>query len=206
MYLAALGDIHGNLPALDAALHAIDDAGILTVLNTGDCVGGGAGSNEVLDRLRERRMLSVQGEMDRQVLHFLRKREPLRKKLDPAEFAMLERAYESLASRNLEALRDLPKKREIIMEGIGICLFHGVPTSQSDFLKEDDDLNRFRRIREISECRLYISGGTHKRFFRFVDEALFVNPGAVDTPGAAQFAIIDTETNPWSVRFEQAPY
>ncbi len=73
MLMAALGDIHGNLPALQAVLDAIDAEGIQTVVNTGDTVVGYPWPDDVIARLRERDVPSAQSESDRTVFRLARK-------------------------------------------------------------------------------------------------------------------------------------
>lgn len=210
MYLAAIGDIHGNLPALEAVVAAIDDAGIQTIVNTGDAVVGHPWPNEVIALLRSRNIPSVQGELDRRVVHFLRKQETLRRKLSQDEFDALTKTFAAIQSNNLEFLRNLPRHRMLHVEGIDICVCHGTPTSQSDTLGEEDQPGKFRRVREMTNAHIVISGATHRPFSRTVDATLFVNPGAVGvaTAGArtAVYAIVDTETEPWEARIQELSY
>ncbi|MCX5771072.1 MAG: metallophosphoesterase family protein [Candidatus Hydrogenedentes bacterium] len=210
MYLAAIGDIHGNLPALEAVLAAIDEQGIQTVVNAGDLVVGHPWPNEVIDLTRNRNIPSVQGELDRRVVHFLRKQETLRRKLSEDEFEALRQTHVAIQSYNLEFLRSLPRRRMLHVEGIDICVCHGTPTSQSDTLDEEDPPGKFRRARELTNAQIVISGATHRPFSRTVDGTLFVNPGSAGmSPGVARvatYAIVDTETDPWEARIQELDY
>ncbi|MGI9020275.1 MAG: metallophosphoesterase family protein [Solirubrobacterales bacterium] len=72
MRLAILSDIHGNLPALEAVLGTIDEAGIDQVWCLGDVVGYGAQPDECTEAVSERcevclvgnHDLAVTGELD----------------------------------------------------------------------------------------------------------------------------------------------
>src|SRR5437016_12986895 len=67
MSVAALYDVHGNLPALEAVLAEIpDDA---TILVGGDVVAGGAQPSETLERLRALgdRIVWIRGNADREL-------------------------------------------------------------------------------------------------------------------------------------------
>ena len=205
MYMAAIGHVHGNLPALTAVLDALDDEGILTVLNTGDSVGGSM-SNEIVEVLRERNVLSVLEEADRRVVHFLRKRATLQKKCSPEEFAALEQAFESLHPENIEYLRSLPRSKTYEFEGIHILLCSGTPSNPAGTLSEDDSEDMFRRQREIANADIIIGGGTHDAYARTVDGTLFVSPGACGQEHIATYALIDTEVQPWTVRFCETKY
>lgn len=196
MYLAAIGNIGGNLPALEAVLGAIDDAGMQVIFNTGNCAVGKGRVNECISLLRERKAVSVQGEEDRRLVHFLRKRETLRRKLAPEQFARLEEAHAIITSENLEYLRCLPRSRFISYETVTYALFHGTPTSQTDHLNADDSDDRFRRVREAANTEILVFNGGAEGFQRVIDACLFVGAGAVDAPEPG-YAVVDTEIRPW---------
>jgi diadenosine tetraphosphatase ApaH/serine/threonine PP2A family protein phosphatase len=64
MKVAILTDIHSNLPALEAVLAAIDEAGIETSWCLGDVVGYGANPDECARTVSERCDLSLVGNHD----------------------------------------------------------------------------------------------------------------------------------------------
>ncbi len=64
MRIAVLSDIHGNLPALLAALETLEHHQYDTIINLGDQVGYGPFPNEVIDLLRERGVSTVLGNHD----------------------------------------------------------------------------------------------------------------------------------------------
>jgi len=65
--LAVVGDIHGNLPALQAALHDAKQRGAGLVVSTGDIVGYGPWPQGCIDLLREHGVPVAQGNYDRGV-------------------------------------------------------------------------------------------------------------------------------------------
>ncbi len=209
MILATFGDIHGHLPALKAVLAAIDEAGIQTIVNTGDCVLGGRWPNEVVDLLRDRSLPTAQGLMDRHVARFIRSEKKLRKHY-PDEFDTVAATYEQLHGDNIEYLLGLHKVITDTVDGITIACCHGTPGSVNHVLHENDDLNHFRRQRERADTNILVCGQTHEPFAREVDGTLFVNPGAVslspDVHGTASYAIISTEEEPWHATFHTIDY
>ena len=64
MIYGVLGDIHGNLDALDSVLEFFDASGVERILCVGDVVGYGAQPNECVARLREREAVCVVGNHD----------------------------------------------------------------------------------------------------------------------------------------------
>ena len=210
MLLAAIGDIHGNLPALEAVLAAIDDAGIHTIVNTGDCVVGHPWPNEVVALLRARRIPTVQGESDRLAARLERKRARIERETAPDQLASIRETHEALLSSNLEYLAGLPRVLTVEVDGISVCVCHGTPQSQSDSLRAGDELSAFRRIREAANTDIVICGRTHVSFSKLADNALFANPGSVGVSAsgeaAAQYMTISTETEPWEARLYSVPY
>ncbi len=64
MRYGIIGDIHGNLDALDAVLEVLDREGVDSTLCIGDIVGYGAEPSACVQRLRERGIESVAGNHD----------------------------------------------------------------------------------------------------------------------------------------------
>lgn len=210
MLCAAIGDIHANLPALDAVLEAIDDAGIHTIVNTGDCVVGGAWPNEVIAVLRARSIPSVQGDWDRYTARFHRQRKTLEKTLRTEDLAAIEWTYEATTSDGLEYLAGLPKERTLTVDGIVIHLCHEGRQNATESVEDAQVLARFRRLREATQAHVIVCGHARVPSMRWVDDTLVVNPGGVGNceklGQVARFAIIDTEQDPWTAHFHEIPY
>ncbi len=65
MRYALISDIHGNLPALEAALASIDALGRpVSIFHLGDLVGYGPWPNEVVLLLEQRNITGVAGNYD----------------------------------------------------------------------------------------------------------------------------------------------
>lgn len=64
MKYGILGDIHGNLSALDIALAVFRDERVERILSVGDVVGYGAAPRECIERLREHDAIVVKGNHD----------------------------------------------------------------------------------------------------------------------------------------------
>jgi len=205
MLLAVFGDIHGNFPAFEAVMKHIDGRGIQTIVNAGDSVAGFWWPNEVIEHLRMRRIYSVQGTMDRRAVLFQRGPIKTRTKLSEEVTRDIEWTHYHCRSDNLEFLRALPKRRMFAVEGFSVFVCHGSPTSQDDGLHDSDPDRAFKRQREFANTHIIISGQTHERFCRTVDDTLFVNPGSIGYDaqglGTAHYAVIDTDVRPFSVEF-----
>ena len=118
MRLAAISDIHANLPALEATLEAVEDAAVEEIWCLGDVVGYGADPDACADLIRERCAICLVGNHDLAVLGGL----------DIASFSeaaaeAVAWTRENVAERTLELLRELEPAGD--REGIG--LFHASP-------------------------------------------------------------------------------
>jgi diadenosine tetraphosphatase ApaH/serine/threonine PP2A family protein phosphatase len=116
--LAAISDIHANLPALEATLDAIEAAGVEETWCLGDIVGYGAEPDACADLVRERCAICLVGNHDLAVLGAL----------DVAAFseaaaAAVDWTRENVAERTLAMLREL----EPLASRGGIGLFHASP-------------------------------------------------------------------------------
>jgi len=64
MKYGVLGDIHGNLSALDRVLERFEEEGVEQVISVGDVVGYGAAPRECIERVREADAVVVLGNHD----------------------------------------------------------------------------------------------------------------------------------------------
>ncbi len=118
MRIAAITDVHANLPALEAVLTQTEAAGIEEVWCLGDVVGYGVEPDACADLVRERCDLCLVGNHDLAVLGAL----------DVASFseaaaAAVRWTRDNIAERTLEFLRELEPSGE--QRGIG--LYHASP-------------------------------------------------------------------------------
>ena len=207
MLMAALGDVHGNIQALQQALEIIDDLGIQLVVNTGDLVVGHPYPNEVIDLVQQRDIPSVQGKFDRLIGLFERRNRRLIEKLAEENRARLEETHRLLRLEHVEYLRNLPHRWHRTAESIEILLCHGSPESPTEAIDPHAPESRFLRAREAANARLIILGMTHQPFTRTIADTWFVNPGPLGFPvsgsSAGTFALIDTDSDPWRVEFRE---
>jgi putative phosphoesterase len=172
--VAALYDVHGNLPALQAVLADARCADVDVVVSGGD-VCAGPMPLEVLRLMEERGALFVRGNADRELTGW------------PAE---------RLAEGQLETLRSWPTTRTIEVAGLGEVVFcHGSPRA------DDEILTRITPDEVIDEaCEgapIVVCGHTHVQYDRAVGRSRVVNAGSVGMPyegrTAAYWALLGPE-------------
>lgn len=118
MRVAAITDVHANLPALEAVLGDIDAAGIETIWCLGDVLGYGVEPDACADLVRERCDLCLVGNHDLAVLGGLDITS-----FSEAAAVAVEWTRSNVAKRTLEFLRGLEPQGE--RSEIG--LFHASP-------------------------------------------------------------------------------
>ena len=198
MLLAAIGDIRGDLAALEAVLAALDNEGIQTIVQTGNIAVGGPYPGPVIALLRDRNIPCVQGEEDRILMRAVRKHETLAKKLPPDLWAAVQQAYADLTSAEVEFLRHLPRQRALSVDGVSISISHGLPAEAREMLSPETSRSRLQRQREAVSASLYLSGGGPEFLAREIDGALFICPGPLQGPAGPRYALISTEALPWT--------
>ncbi len=171
MRVAALYDIHGNLPALDAVLAEAADAE--TIVIGGDVVGG-AFPAETVERLRALGdgALWLRGNAERELVE-----PPAGAAGPPPE--ELERMRSTLGGGQIEFLYGLPERVELELEGIGRVLFcHATPWNDLDIVTPLTSDERIDRILDGVDADLVVAGHTHMQDRR----ACWLNPGSVGMP------------------------
>ena len=182
MRVALIGDVHGNLPALEAVLQHAHGQRIEAIWNVGDFVGYGASPNRVIERLRQEHAVSIVGNYDRKVLRFRKKSKTWRKKKESQKFLAFQWACHALDQENCQYLGSLPQERVLQIEGRRVLLTHGSPASEKEHLTPDTPEERLRALASTVEASLVICGHSHRPFSREVDGVRFINTGSVGRP------------------------
>lgn len=159
MRVAALYDVHGNLPALEAVLGDPRCTDVDAIVCGGDlCAGPMPG--DVLRLIKQQDALFVRGNADRELTGW------------PAE---------QLAAEQLEELRSWPTRLTLDVNGVGSVLFcHGS-------LRSDDEiLTAITPDEAVAEAcggaAVVVAGHTHVQFDRVAGATRLVNAGSVGMP------------------------
>jgi len=178
--VAALYDIHGNLPALDAVLPEVDADVILV---GGDFVLG-PWPAETYERLRslEGDVRFIRGNADREVAE---------EKPGRAPPELMEFARGRLPDEALSFLRSLP-----LTETIGGVLFcHATPRNDEEIFTRISPDERWAEALAGLTAEVVVCGHTHVQFDRRVGDVRLVNAGSIGMPyerePGAYWALLD---------------
>ena len=218
MRIAAVSDIHGNLPALEAVLADIAQRGADVTVNLGDILSGPLQPAATADRLMPLDMPTVAGNHERQVLtHAL-------ERMGEAD----RYAYDNISELHRAWLRSLPSTLRLTPD---VLLVHGTPSTDLVYWLEsvDERGQRPATYAEVLEragdaaASLILCGHTHvPRSVQLDDGRLIVNPGSVGlqayedvhphphraqngTPHA-RYAIVERRGSAWQVEHIAVPY
>lgn len=228
---AAISDIHGNLPALDAVLADIATAHVDGIVNLGDILSGPLWAAATADRLMPLQLPTIAGNHERQLLTQARERMSASDAHTDAELLPAQRAW----------LARLPPTLALSDE---VFCCHGTPTSDLQYFLETvvpgfaglglgANGVRAATLAEATERAgpalqgvvhgLILCGHTHvPRLLRLADGRLIVNPGSVGLPGFdddhghphvienraphARYALLERGSAGWSVQLRAVAY
>jgi putative phosphoesterase len=182
MRVAAIYDIHGNLPALEAVLEEIRQAEVDQVVVGGDVVPGPM-PRETLRCLLDLNIpvQLIQGNGESAVLAQMAGKDPA---------ALPEQAREAVRwtaeQLDFEAERLLsgwPKTLRLEIPGLGEVLFcHATPRSDTECFTRLTPEDRLLPIFEGPNVPVVVCGHTHMQFDRMIGRIRVVNAGSLGMP------------------------
>jgi predicted phosphodiesterase len=223
--LAVVSDIHGNLPALQAALAQIDAEGIAHVVNLGDIASGPLWPRQTVEALMARAWPTIAGNHERQALAATPSAD------DDDGFAAAE-----LGAAQRAWLQGLPPTLSLFDDAV--LAVHGTPDSDLLALLEvvtpghqpggdpgvraasADEVRQ--RLGPAPRSDVLLCGHTHVQRAVMVDERLIVNPGSVGRPAFrhdaphpfrvesgsphARWAVLERRGRTWHVQLRATAY
>ena len=183
--VAAIYDVHGNLPALEAVLADLQSVSPDLTVVGGDVVAGPMPTG-VLDRLAALgdSICFVRGNADREVVAAYDDGACIEATdlADPAERTAAY-AASKIDREHRDLLTSFPERHIVEVEGLGRALFcHGSPRSDEEIVTAATTEGRLREILAGVDQDLVVCGHTHAQFDRRVDSKRVINAGSVGMP------------------------
>jgi predicted phosphodiesterase len=183
--LTIFGDIHGNLPALQAILADMDAKGLEKRYCLGDLVGYGTFPNEVIAEIRTRGYPTLMGNYDQGVGN----------SSDDCGCAYTKPEDEALGKRsiawtnarttdeNKAFLRGLHSQLPLQLGDLRVMLVHGSPRRINEYLFEDRPASSLERLLDQVDSDVLVCGHTHLPYHRILPSGRqVVNAGSVGKP------------------------
>ncbi|MGH2755338.1 MAG: metallophosphoesterase family protein [Actinomycetota bacterium] len=180
MRVAALYDIHGNLPALRAVLTDVERAGADLVLFGGDLAWGPL-PRETMDVVMtfEENALFVRGNADREVAARLGTEDGL----DDWVAAVNTWAADELTQLQRDFLQAQSDSAVLDIDGVGPVFFcHGSPRSDEENITTATPDDRLEEMLAAVMQPTVVCGHTHAQFERGIGSRMIVNAGSVGLP------------------------
>jgi predicted phosphodiesterase len=184
MRVAALYDIHANVPALDAVLAELERAGVDRVVIGGDVVPGPL-PVETLARLRTLgdRAEFVRGNGDRWVVDAFDASGSMTEQDERPQRPWAAWTAQAIDRRDRDLLASFPDRVVLDVDGLGPTLFcHGSPRDDEELLTALTPERRWRSALEGVGELVVVCGHTHAQFDRQLGPWRVVNAGAVGLP------------------------
>ncbi len=193
MRVAALYDIHGNLPALEAVLNDVRSAGVDRVVVGGDVIPGPM-PRETLDLLVDLEIPTqfIYGNGELAVLAQIAATDPSAvtywgttsgEPLPEPLRDVLRWTGRQLDSQHEQTLRSWPGTLGLDLPGVGSVLFcHGTPRSETEAFTRLTPEDRLLPTFQGLDRTVVVCGHTHMQFDRMIGATRVVNAGSVGMP------------------------
>ncbi|MBA3262477.1 MAG: metallophosphoesterase family protein [Thermoleophilaceae bacterium] len=210
--VAVITDVHGNLPALEASLSAIEEIGVDAVYCGGDLVGYGPYPNEVCRLVEERGIPTIYGNYDYAIGRDLEDCGCAYRDQHDRELGQLsvDWTLEHTDRRSKDFMHGLPFDLRFELGGRRVRLVHGSPRKVNEYLFADKPARTFERIAAGADCDVLVFGHTHEPWVAEYAGVLFVNCGSVGKPKdgdpRAGFAMLRAEGDGVVAEIERVEY
>jgi putative phosphoesterase len=178
MRVAAISDIHGNLPALEAVLADVAKAHPDLIVVCGDVASGPlpAETIAVLESLPDARFLH--GNADRGLIAAFDGAAKPRLPGPAVDWCATQ-----LSKGHRDFLASFPDEVRLDIDGLGRVLFcHGSPRGDEEIMTAATPEDRLREMTGGAGADVVVCGHTHMQFDRSVGGVRIVNPGSVGMP------------------------
>jgi predicted phosphodiesterase len=182
MRIAAIYDIHGNLPALEAVLEDVHRAHVDLVVVGGDVLPGPMCRGTIARLLNlDIPAHFIQGNCEVAVLEELAGADPQRLPKEARE--IIRWTAQTLDPDQAAVLATWPKTLRLGIDGVGEVLFcHGTPRHDNEHFTRLTPEDRLLPLFEHLHVKLVVCGHTHMQFDRMVGATRIVNAGSVGMP------------------------
>lgn len=169
--IGAISDIHGSASALRAVFAWLDEQGVSEIVCAGDIAGFGPNPNECISMLAERRVRTILGNSDRDLLCPKPLARHSRRSLEIAEIESWVR--NQLSAESLSYLRGLPYSLTVEDE---VLVVHGAPDDMDCIVGPEDT--------PPIPCGVdvVVAGHLHVPFVTHAPNGTWVNVGSVCSP------------------------
>ena len=181
MRVAALYDIHGNLPALEAVLADVERTGVDKIIIGGDIFPGPM-AREVLQHLRQLStpVSFIRGNGDRALVDVAHGRESMG--LPPSLIPLFKWHAAQLDASDLQEVSQWPLATALSLPMGDVLFCHATPRDDNEMFNVSTPAERIAPAFAGVGEQLVVCGHTHRQFDRTIGTNRVVNAGSVGMP------------------------
>lgn len=212
--IVIFGDIHANLPALEAVFEDMAQRGLDSNLYClGDLVGYGTFPNEVVELIRDHGIPTIMGNYDQGVGHSSDDCGCAYRTEEDRALGNQSIAWSNAhtSDKNKAYLRQLVRDIPLQLGEMRVLLAHGSPRRINEYLYEDRPDSSLERIMDQAQADVLVVGHTHKPYHRILPSGRHVvNAGSVgkpkDSDPRACYIVLSAQEEQLDVEFIRVPY
>ena len=205
--IAILADIHGNLPAFEAASKHVSQQKVDQVIIAGDIVNGSPNSKACWSLALSLGCPILRGNHERYVAHFgTSKASPL---WATELFAPLQWTVEQLSEQDRQCMEQLPLNLRL-PEAPNLFIVHATERGDHDTVESHTPEQGLHDMFPTAKEGYMIRAHNHYGQVRVWEKGFIITNGSVGLPldgnPTAQYLLLDQEKNGWNIQFQSVPY
>lgn len=186
MKIGIISDIHGNMQALETVLADIENEKCDKIFCLGDLAMAGPEPSKAIELIKklydEGKLELIQGNTDEMIADYDVLGEQVKSKF-PVMFNALENDVAIIPDSLKEFLRNLPKQKELEIEGVKILLVHGSPRKNDENIFPDLPIEEVEETVTGTNADIIFCGHTHIPCgYQTRKNQTVVNAGSVGRP------------------------
>lgn len=207
MRIAVLADIHGNLPAFEAALKHVSQQKVDQIILAGDMVIGSPDSKACWTLALSLGCPILRGNHERYVAHYgTSKASPL---WSMEQFAPLQWAVEQLSEQDRQCMEQLPLNLRL-PEAPNLFIVHASERDDHDSVASHTPEQVLHDMFPTAQEQYMIRAHNHYGQVRVWEKGFIVTCGSVgltlDSSPTAQYLLLDQQKVGWKIQHQSVPY
>ncbi len=215
MKIAVISDIHGNMQALEAVLSDIKKENCSKIFCLGDIAMAGPEPAKTIQKIIELQESEdfeiIQGNTDEMIANCDNQMIHLLEENNPIMAHALENDVFVIPEELKNFLRNLPKQKELEIEGTKILLVHGSPRKNNENIFPDLKIEEVENMISGTDADIIFCGHTHMPCgYQTNTKQTVVNTGSVGRPFSEEpkscYAVLEINNKEFSVKHNFVDY
>ena len=182
MRLAIISDVHSNIYALENVLEDIKERNVDKIICAGDLVGYAPFPNQVIDKIKEEEIPTIQGNYDDAIGNhkIACGCDYNTEKSKKIGMSSINFTGKETTEENKKFLANLPGQLELELEDKNVLLVHGSPRRINEYLYAGSE--QVQEVVAELEEDILLCGHTHLPYHRRIGDKDVINVGSIGRP------------------------